>query len=66
MSFNCQRPLEYILTRISSYLFVFHETRGGGGGGKGRGSWWGFPPWLFKFKSDYLVKPKINNSFQEL
>ena len=26
MSFNCQRPLEYILTRISSYLFVFHET----------------------------------------
>ena len=41
VSFNCQRPLECILTRISSYLFVFHETRGGGrgegGGGKGRG-----------------------------
>ena len=37
MSFNCQRPLEYILTRISSYLFVFHETRGGGRGGGGEG-----------------------------
>ena len=36
MSFNCQRPLEYILTRISSYLFVFHETRGGGRGEGGR------------------------------
>ena len=32
VSFNCQRPLQYILTRISSYLFVFHETRGGGRG----------------------------------